>query len=149
MQFFELITNIRAYCTANSIKFVYGMRELRDVHLQNIVVSDNLGANELVLFAGFNTQPKYASGTVVACNYSGFFMLGKHCEASTTASLDETQAEKYDRRLKYLTSKLATIIGEISCSNDLIITNSISIQELINQFDENLDCVETEIVYSH
>jgi hypothetical protein len=149
MNFFEINETIKAYCTTNGIKFVYGAKELADIHLQNIVISDNLGANEHVLFVGFNYIPEFQAGKVVNVQYSGFMMYGRKCETSTSAELDETHQQKYDRRLKSLTSGLSLIIGALICNYDLELKNQIEISEVINQFDENLDCVQTNIVLSH
>lgn len=148
MDFYSLVDTIRTYCTANDIMFIYGKQELREVHLGGKVVSSELDSNQLVLFAGFNTLP-VLQGITLSVSYSGFMMLGRHCEESTSSSIDETQEEKYDRRLKFLISKLASIIGALQCSNDLEITNTIEIEEIINEFDENLDCVQTNISFKH
>jgi len=151
MTFFSLIDVIRQYCTDNSISFIYG----NDAYA-NALSDDSIIANQLILVADFSCKPTLAGGRVVDVTYSGVIMLGSKCETatidnievSTESSLAETPIEKYDNRLKLLTTSLMTILGDLTCNNELEITD-INIKFDLNKFDLNADFVAATITIKH
>lgn len=148
MEFFGLKDALKSYCDANDIMFVYGRSELREFHFQSENDQSPLNAGDRVLFAGFTSRPQIL-GKVHAVRYVGFLMLGQKCESNTSAELDETQELKYDRRLGDIEAALAQLIAEFACAEDIEIIDSLEFDEAINQFDENIDCIETPITFSH
>jgi hypothetical protein len=151
MTFFSLIDVIRQYCTDNSISFIYG----NDAYA-NALSGNSIIANQLILVADFSCKPTLAGGRVVTVTYSGVIMLGSKCETttiydveiSTESSLAETPIEKYDNRLKSLSTSLMTILGDLTCNNELEITN-INIKFDLNKFDLNADFVAATITITH
>jgi len=142
MDFFGLINAIRSYCDDNDISLLYG----NDAYANALADDSNL--NNLILIADFTAVPDITGGRVVACKYSGVLSLGRKCEDDTESSLDETPIQKYDRRLKELTTLLADAIGDISIDNELIISN-LSFKYDLNKFDLNADFVAAQITLDH
>jgi hypothetical protein len=143
MDFFGLIDAIRSYCSDNNISFLYG----NDAY-SNALIDSSTYDTPLILIADFTVQPTITAGTVVECNYSGVMSLGQKTDDITTSNLDETPIQKYDNRLKYLTTQLATVIGEISCENELEVSG-LNIKMDLNKFDLNADFVATPITFNH
>jgi hypothetical protein len=150
MEFYKLPEAIEVYCDTNDIIFIYGSEELQQVHLgSHVALRGVLDPNQLVLFAGFSDQPEIINGSTVAVTYSGFLSLGRHCEDDTSSSQDETQKQKYDRRLGVLKQSLANVITGVACANDIVVGAGINFRELTNQFNYNLDLIQTPITFSH
>jgi hypothetical protein len=147
MDFFGLVDTIRTYCTTNSIAFIYG----NDAYINALADPTTYTENKLILLADFNAVPDIQSGTVVAVKYSGILSLGMKTETddddvTTISSLEETPIQKWDRRLKYLSTKLATIIGDLSCDNDMSVSG-LNFKLDLNKLDLNADFVATPIVF--
>ena len=151
MVFFGLVDTIREYCSENGISFIYG----NDAY-QNALSDGSVDSNQLILLADFNCRPSIEGGRVVSVEYSGVLSLGSKCESitvddvttDTESSLNETPIEKYDNRLKYLSTQLASIIGDLMCDNELTISN-IDIKFDLNKFDLNADFVAATLTISH
>ena len=142
MNNFELVETIRAYCTANGIIFKYGPREVMNVLLGN----EAYEAGQLVLLCSFDDTPTIVNGVVQAIDYVGFLSLGRKCETTTSADLDETRIQKYDRRLSTLKQLLMSTITTIMCENELEVLG-VTFEERVNETDENLDFIHTPITF--
>lgn len=144
MVFFELIETIRTYCATNSITFIYGS----DAYANALADPTTYTENKLILIADFNATPTIEAGTVIAVRYSGVMALGMKTEVNagvtTISSLEETPIQKYDRRLQYLSTELADIIGELACDNELDISG-LNFKYDLNKLDLNADFVATTI----
>ncbi len=150
MDFFGLIDVLRDYCEDNGIELVYGEDAFANTQTDGLSTEDN----GLVLIAAFNAVPTFTLGRITECKYTGVLSLGEKCETDedteeeTESSLDETPIQKYDRRLKYLTTKLSTVIGDIACENELEVSG-LSFRYDLNKFDLNADFAATTITFSH
>lgn len=144
MEFFGLIDVIRDYCSENAISFIYG----NDAYANALMDSSTYEANDLILIADFTCVPVIEGGRVTSCKYSGVMSLGQKCEEGSRSSLGETPGQKYDRRLKYLSTKITSIIGDISCNNELEVTNA-NLKFDLNKFDLNADFVALTLTLGH
>lgn len=150
MDFFGLVDAIRSYCTENEIFFIYG----NQAYSNALADANSYSSNDLILIADFTCIPDIKGGRVVSIIYSGVMSLGRKFETigegeeavDTESSLDETPIQKYDRRLKALSTQLAIIIGELACDNELEITG-LNFRFDLNQFDLNADFVATSISF--
>lgn len=142
MNFFELVDTIRTYCVTKSYDFIYGEEQFVNALSDGLVTT----SGKKIMIANFTLIPAYGSGTVVSVRYSGTISLGEKKETTTESSLDETPQQKYDRRLKALTTLLATDIGTIACDNDLEII-SCNMRYDLNSFDLNADFVSATVVF--
>ena len=148
MENFALIDTLRQYCTDNNIIFVYGNEDYSNAVLQWEVDTGNpLTDGQLVLFAGFEYIPILINSVIDSIQYSGFLSLGRHCETTTSSSLDETPIQKYDRRIKDLLQRYVQIISEFSCANGLEVLGGITISEKLNVYDQNMDTVGSTITW--
>lgn len=144
MDFFGIVDVLRDYCDENDIGFIYG----NDAYVNAIGDSSPYANYGQLLIADFNSVPTIAGGRVVECTYQGTISLGLKYDGEYESNLDETPIQKYDRRLKYLTTRLTSIIGTISCENELEI-KSINIRFDMNRFDLNADFVAATITLTH
>lgn len=144
MEFFGIVDVFRDYCDANNIGFIYGI----DEYANAIGDESQYASYGLILTADFNSTPTMVGGRVVECGYTGTIALGIKSDGETESSLDETPIQKYDRRLKYLTTRLTSILGTIACENELIIS-TINIRFDMNRFDLNADFVAATITITH
>ncbi len=155
MDFFGLVDAIRDYCQSQvvmPIYFHYGSDAFANVELD----LPTYQPNALILIADFNALPTFAGGRVVGCRYTGVVSLGRKSESitveevttETESTIDETPIQKYDRRLKDLSVKLATIIGELSCENELDII-SCNMRHDLSKFDLSADFTAAQITIEH
>jgi hypothetical protein len=153
MDFFGLVDAIRDYCEDEGIFIIYGSQAYANAQAD----AESYSSNELILIADFSCVPTITGGQVVALRYSGVISLGQKTETvvtdpgeetetstTTISNLDETPIQKYDRRLKYLSTKLAAIIGELSCDNELDVSG-LNFRFDLNKLDLNADFVATPI----
>jgi hypothetical protein len=136
MDHFGLIDKLRDYCTAHSWAFLYGNDSFANALADNRVYA----ANQKILVADFTCIPVIDGGKVQSLTYNGVLALGQKRETSTKSSLDETPIQKYDRRLKELSSTLMLMIGQIACDNELDVSN-LNLKYDLNKFDLNADFV--------
>ena len=143
MEDFNLIDILRTYCETASIYFIPGTSAYINAVADETVYENN----ELLLIADFTISPVIVNGRVSETSYTGVMSLGRKREESETSpsietesSLDETYEQKYDRRLKELSSLLVYIISKVGCENDFDILN-VTLRYDINQFDLNADFV--------
>ena len=68
--------------------------------------------------------------------------------AGTYSSLDETEKQKYDRRLKYLRALMETILTSLCGDTDVEITDVEIFREL-NKFDENTDVIGCNLSFTY
>lgn len=154
MDFFGLVDVIRDYCEDEGIFFIYG----NDAYANALADANLYASNDLILIADFSCVPNITGGQVVSIRYSGLMSLGMKTESVTTgtapntvttttiSTLDETPEQKYDRRLKYLSTQLASIIGELSCDNDLEVSG-LNFRFDLNKLDLNADFVATPVIF--
>ena len=137
MEHFNIIGQLRSTAHGNGWKFIAG-----DEFYQNIEAArEEVGIDQLVLTAQFESRPTFVNGRVVEVAYVGAIGLGrKFDDDGGIASLDETYMQKYDARLNELTSLLANFLGDFSCTNELSITDCTFLNQL-NNFNTNIDFV--------
>ena len=95
----------------------------------------------LMVFAA----PVYSEANKLSeIKYTGTIYIGRKFETNTAATLDETWFQKYTRRLQELSQLFSTHIEVISCAEELDI-ESVQLEMVINQLDENIDFVVANI----
>lgn len=142
MDNFGLVDAIRTYCTGKGYNFIYGSAQYA-----NIMADWNTySTNEIILVADFNCVPTYTNSKITELRYVGTIALGQKRETTTESSLDETPIQKYDRRLKSLSNLLTTILGDLSCQNELEIVNA-NMRYDLNSFDLNADFVAISLTF--
>lgn len=142
---FQILEALKAKALANGWLFVIGF----DDYYRNLETNRELLNDQKILIADTNFTPSYKNGRIMNMNYSCFMSLGLKFDADGTAtSLDETNEQKYERRLGNLALELSTFIAEFGCENELTITAP-TINFAINQLDEILDfAIANNILFS-
>ena len=141
---FGLIGAIADYAAAESMAFLFGESWYQNYEASQIEYADG----QYILGCDFDARPSFGKGGGIgSVEYNGVLMLGiKFDAASTFSNLDETKKQKYDIRLESLSTKLAEVIVEIACANELDIINCIFRLD-VNKFDENIDFVAATVTF--
>jgi len=133
--------------TVAGYEFAYGRKDI--LNYESGVVTLSSGKHVLMVLPFIETA-RISNGIINDWNVSTQLWLGKKFDTSvstgTYADLDETEKQKYDRRLKTMRSTLNSLIGTIFCGEDLELT-SCRIYREINQFDENIDFITADITF--
>lgn len=142
MDNFGLVDAIRTYCTGKGYNFFYGSSAYVNIEID----VNKYDANEVILIADFNCIPTYTNSKITELRYTGTIALGQKKETTTESSLDEKPIQKFDRRLKLLSNLLTTILGDLSCQNELEIVNA-NMRYDLNSFDLNADFVAISLTF--
>ena len=131
--------------TAKGFEFAYGKKDILNWETTNKTLS---GGKTVLMVFPFTENARIDNGIIHEWSASTILWLGKKFDTSsltgTFAQLDETEKQKYDRRLNVMRSTMETLLKYIFCGEDLELTAAVVARE-INQFDENLDFVAAEI----
>ena len=130
-------------------EFAYGRKDIQNWEATRSV---DLSTGEIVLLVfPFIETAEIDNSIIHKWSVSTQLWLGKKFDIDvsegTYAQLDETELQKYDRRLQTLRSNMETFLKTIFCSDDELELTSARIFREINQFDENLDFVTCEITF--
>ncbi|MDD3645504.1 MAG: hypothetical protein PHR19_08265 [Bacteroidales bacterium] len=145
MENLDIIGALNDFADQKGWTFINGIDAYANYEVDQI----DLRMGDKLLVVDLNLSPSYADGGMIkGINYSGILMLGmKVDDIAETSSLDETQSEKYNARLKNLTKELITSAGQFSCKHQLSITSATTRLQL-NKFDVNADFVAMDIIFS-
>jgi len=142
MENFGLIEALRAKCIEKGYFCIYG----QDEYINALSDEEIYNAYEKLLRCDFSANVTRVNGVIQSISYVGLIGLGQKHEATTESSLDETPDQKYDRRLKDLTTALSDFIKEMTCVYELEVTNEQYDYDL-NQYDLNADFVSCSITF--
>lgn len=144
MEQFGFIQAIKAFAISKGWHFVLKFDDFD----ANVSVQKGYTNGERVLTCDVKPKPTYSSGRIISVEYLSLLSLGAKFDSNgVVASLDETHAQKYERRLDDLTFELAYAIGEFACSNELDV--SVSSMEIDpNLYDTNIDFVTTTATFT-
>ena len=141
--------------TAAEYEFAYGRKDIQNLEIS----SKDLGAGETVLMVfPFIETAEIDNSIIFKWSVSTQLWLGRKFETevieeetvqTTYSQLDETELQKYDRRLYALRSAMETMIKSIFCDTANIVLTHARVFREINQFDENLDFVTAEITFTY
>lgn len=128
--------------------FAYGRQDILNYESGNIDVS----AGQTILFVfPFIEDGVISNSLINRWAVHTQLWIGKKFDidftTGTFSNLDETELQKYDRRLKDLRDTMNTFIAYVFCNNtDLELTRARIFRE-INQTDENIDFVTADISF--
>lgn len=133
---------IKDIAEAAGYKFIYGGSAYANYELTSL---GDLTDDYIVVFM----FPFIENAEVVSSWIDGFTLdtiisVGRKTESATMSSLDETEKQKYDRRLKDLKAYLVNFVQSILCNSDFEL-NSLRIDSTLNRFNENLDTVNGQL----
>ncbi len=147
----DLVATFKSYATASSYEFVYGrVSEQNWIMTKDITLKD--GESVIVLFPIIETVD-VENSYPHSWNVSTQIWLGKKFdtdnESGTFAQRDETDQQKWDRRLFALRSAIETYLKAVFCAETGLELTSARIQTFLNQFDENIDAIGMEISFNY
>lgn len=142
MDNFGLVDALRTYCEEKGYAFYYGQDSYVNIETDLVGYS----VDQKLLIADFNLIPTYAGAKITELRYTGTVLFGQKFEAETESNLDETPIQKFDRRLKTLSTLLTTVLTDIACENELDVIN-VNIRYDLNKFDLNADFVAASLTF--
>lgn len=128
---------------AQDIQFFYGSRGYQNFNLQQAALTD--GKKVILLFPASST-PQISDGSWSQYRVTTKIFMGRKFELDTVSSVAETEKQKYDRRLKELTTALDEFLYSTFCGEGI---KAISIRYFhdLNQYSANLDMVGADITF--
>jgi len=129
----------------NGFLFMYGAR-----HFQNweITGKDLTDADTFLGMFPFEETGQADNGSIASWTVNTIIIAGRKFDTAlgVHSSLDETEKQKYDRRLKYLRNVIETVLNNLCAVKGIEITSARVFREL-NKFDENTDYVGCELSF--
>jgi hypothetical protein len=130
--------------TANGFQFIYGTQKFQNWEVTQKDLTD--GSLFLAMFP-FEERGKVHNGSVSEWKVSTILWVGvKFDPLITHSNLDETEKQKYDRRLKTLSAAVQVILDDLCASEVELVDEPRRFREL-NKFDENTDVVGCELSF--
>lgn len=130
-------------------EFAYGRKDIQNWETTKSVTL-SAGKTVLLVFP-FIEDAEIDNSIIHKWSVSTQLWLGKKFDVNvstgTYARLDETELQKYNRRLQTLRSNMETFLKTIFCGDDDLELTSARVFREINQFDENLDFVTCELIF--
>ena len=129
-----------------SLIFIYGAKPFQNWHATQEDLSD--GAIFMGMFP-FEETASMDNGAVTEYSVSTILWVGRKFDpAGTFSSLDETERQKYDRRLLALRAQLEALLATFCGSVEITVTRARIFREL-NKFDENTDVIGCDLEFSY
>jgi hypothetical protein len=131
--------------TAQGLTFIYGAKPFQNWELTQKDIAS--GECFLGMFP-FRERGEVDNGAVATYNVTTVLWVGRKFDpAGTYSSLDETEKQKYDRRLKYLRGLMEVVLS--SLCGTLVEVTSVEIFRELNRFDENTDVIGCDLSFTY
>ena len=147
----DLVQLFEDYSTVLGYEFTYGRMGDTEWQMTDTVDLDD-GESVIVLFPLIE-DGEIANSFPQSWNVSTQIWLGKKFdtdnESGTSAELDETDLQKWDRRLFGLRSAIETYIKTVFCAETGLELTRLRIATFMNKFDENIDGISAEIAFNY
>ena len=147
----DLIATFKTYADLYRYEFTYG-RESNN----NWVMTDTVTLKDgesVIILGPLIEDGDIANSFPQSWNVSAMVSLGKKFdtdnESGTFAKMDETDQQKWDRRLFGLRSAIETYIKAVFCSEMRLELTRMRIATFMNKFDENVDGISAEIGFNY
>lgn len=143
---FDPVLCFENVATAQSLKFIYGAKAFQNWEITQQDIAS--GESFLGMFP-FRERGSIDNGGVSLWTVTTVIWVGRKFDpALTFSSLDETEKQKYDRRLKYLRGLMETILESLCGDTTIEITEAEIFREL-NKFDENTDVIGCNLAFNY
>jgi len=144
---FDPVLFFENIATAQSLVFIYGAKPFQNWEITQKDIAS--GASFLGMFP-FRESGETDNGAVMSWEVSTVLWVGRKFDpAGTFSSLDETEKQKYDRRLKYLRALMETILSSLCGDSDVEIVGRPEIFRELNKFDENTDVIGCNLSFRY
>ena len=129
-----------------SLTFMYGAKPFQNWQATQEDLTD--GAIFMGMFP-FEEDGELDNGAVAQYSVSTILWVGRKFDpAGTFSSLDETERQKYDRRLLALRAQLEALLATFCGSVEITVTRARIFREL-NRFDENTDVIGCDLSFTY
>ena len=143
---FDPVLFFENIATAQSLVFIYGAKPFQNWEITQKDIAS--GASFLGMFP-FRESGETDNGAVMSWEVSTVLWVGRKFDpAGTFSSLDETEKQKYDRRLKYLRALMETILQTL-CGSVIEVVGRPEIFRELNKFDENTDVIGCNLSFRY
>jgi hypothetical protein len=144
---FDPVKLFEDIATTNDLLFIYGAKPFLNWELTQQSID---GSETFLGMFPFTEQAAIDNGGVNGWAASTILWVGRKFDApkSTLSSLDETEKQKYDRRLKYLRAFIDIILDNLCDDAHVELISARTFREL-NKFDENTDVIGCEITFNY
>lgn len=143
---FDPVLYFEGVATAQSMTFLYGAKPFQNWQATQEDLTD---ASSFLGMFPFEETGSLDNGAVSEYSVSTILWVGRKFDpAGTYSSLDETERQKYDRRLLYLRAQLETILATFCGSTEITVTRVRIFREL-NRFDENTDVIGCDLEFTY
>jgi len=145
----DVVQKFEDYATAAGYEFAYGREGVKNWQLSEGVT---LSAGKIVLLVDpFIETAQIDNSIIFKWSVATTIALGKKFDVTvasgTYSQLDETDLQKYDRRLQAMRSNMETLLKTIFCNDDDLELTSARVLMEMNRFDENIEIVAAEITF--
>jgi len=143
---FDPVKYFEDVAAAQSLTFIYGAKPFQNWHATQEDLTD--GAMFMGMFP-FEETGEMDNGAVAQYAVSTILWVGRKTDpAGTYSSLDETERQKYDRRLLALRAQLEALLATFCGSDEITVTRARIFREL-NKFDENTDVIGCDLEFTY
>lgn len=143
---FDPVLYFEDVAAAQSLTFIYGAKPFQNWHATQEDLTD--GAMFMGMFP-FEETGEMDNGAVAQYSVSTILWVGRKTDpAGTYSSLDETERQKYDRRLLALRAQLEALLTTFCGSTEITVTRARIFREL-NKFDENTDVIGCDLEFTY
>lgn len=143
---FDPVKYFEDVAAAQSLTFIYGAKPFQNWHATQEDLTD--GAMFMGMFP-FEETGEMDNGAVAQYSVSTILWVGRKFDpAGTYSSLDETERQKYDRRLLALRAQLEALLDTFCGSVEITVTRTRIFREL-NKFDENTDVIGCDLEFTY
>jgi len=147
----DIVDTFKSYATILDYEFTYGRMSDSEWQITD-AVNLNDGGSVIILFPIIE-DAVISNSFPQSWNVSTQVWLGRKFDIDnsegTSAELDETDLQKWDRRLFGLRSAIESYIKSIFCAETGLELTRFRIATFMNKFDENIDGVSAEIAFNY
>ena len=147
----DLIQVFEFHADAFGYEFTYGRESNTEWQMTDTVTMKD--GESVIILGPIIEDAEIANSFPQSWNVTTTISLGKKFdtdnELGTYAELDETDRQKWDRRLFGLRSAIETYIKTVFCTEKGLELTRVRIATFMNKFDENIDGISAEIGFNY
>lgn len=147
----DIVQTFENYATAAGYEFTYGRMSNTEWIMTDDIDLDS-GESVVVLFPIIE-DGEIANSFPQSWSVSTQIWLGRKFDednaSGTSSELDESDRQKWDRRLFALRTAIETYIKTVFCSEPGLELTRARISTFLNQTDENLDFIGMEVAFKY
>jgi hypothetical protein len=145
----DLVKMFEDAATVYGYRFAYGAKDILNYEAGQ---ADLISGEYIVMIFPFVETANLANNIMNGFKVSTQVWLGRKFDVTsasgTKSNIDETEKQKYDRRLKTMRTAMEAYIKYVFCSNDPALT-SVRIFRELNRFTTNIDFITADITFEY